>query len=72
MRDIICWFRLIDLGPAEPPLGDWAYDPPALGWIRLGYGELTENSERPSDHLDSLFFSSISIEITLDLLLLFG
>ena len=36
-----------------------------LGWIRLGYREITEEFRVPSDNLESLHFYDISIEISL-------
>ena len=39
-----------------------------LGWIRLGYGEMTEEFRVPSDHLESPHFAPISIEISLVLM----
>ena len=40
-----------------------------LGWIRLGYGEMTEEFRVPSDHLESLhFFAGISTEISVVLM----
>ena len=35
-----------------------------LDWIRLESGNITEELRVPSDHLESLFFSSVSTEIT--------
>ena len=33
-----------------------------LGWIRLGYGEMTEEFRVPSDHLESLLFCGTSVQ----------
>ena len=39
-----------------------------LGWIRLGYGEMTGEFRVPSDHLESLHFAGTSTEISLVLM----
>ena len=61
------------LTPESVSFGEGSSRPPdssrRLGWIRLGYGEMTEEFRVPSDHLESLNFGPISIEISLVLMM---